>query len=656
MFLPKQPSKPPPSSKPGASGISALDHRPEIYEQRRIAQMMGSNESDSVIQAMLRPVRMRKDAYGYIRTASGAMRLAPRIRLKGGQNTLIEEDGPIVEGEDDYAKRWFLCFAENVSQEFWLQEDFFEREEASASLQELLGLIDQCWDGRIKRLQAFRRFNYETLDRNLYAYFIGPTQRKPYLNDQERERFLWELIRSIMNRPVEANIRLHRDLYTPRTYSQKQLGELTDISHFKPYFVGMYGKRKPDNPISPDSNVGAQMGDLSSQPTLATQSIPYEYNIYLNTMAPHTLQVVQDLMREMDTPDEKGETHVSRMDVSPLGDLGSRRDNIMIILVTPEGFESFKNFIQKYIERHPERFGEENLCLTERIAKGAGWSQDSYFRNVWEMDEKMLESVKRFYGRVTSGLERRQREAGMLSSYWYRKETQELERLNASAKQRLDSQRPLEERVDKKELRRMHTLSEKLLGQGLSEQVEKWLAHYEYIIKTRAENDRRTFFALRTIALADMMKQSPKSYYDAIRKAMRIFPKHGIDFYRPYANHPITPFTDDDVVDITEEECADVLGEDFGASGYRRPETVPFVPPTGELEPIDYNQYADKEKGAWRVNTKVVIGDERIRLKAESREQWRKELEQESTFDPTAKAPKCDDPPIDWDADKLPEL
>ncbi|WP_338394818.1 hypothetical protein [Fulvitalea axinellae] len=574
--------------------------------------------TDSVIQAMLMSGTVMRRIHGYYPGKTGMIPL-PKVTLQAGQRVLLDYNSKIEKGEDGAKEVWCQAYTDGVFDDFWINENYVEWTQATGnSFEQMMRMFEECWDGSLMNRRDFEWFS-GPLQKSLFNHYGQCKWHKPECHQPGQLRIAQELVKIFLARPKEnAGLKQSGVGYPTKYYSRRQLSSLRDYLPLCKFFL----------------RISAQGGEGTSakvRPS-AGRDVPFCYEVFLNVPAQFLVAVMTDLVPLLDNLKEDcGDMDIDSISVAPLNDLAKRADSICISVNSEKGFERVKAYLIDYIEKHGSHFVDESLCLTERFAKGASWSQDPVFSNVWEMDEGLLASVSRFLDRVRDALEAYHRKPPFFdfkSQSWA-----DLKRLH----QRVSEQMASEEKgvqISKKDLRQMDRTAGVLKIQGLSEPVTDWMDHFERYEKSLSK-DRKTFLGLRMEALAQLAEKKLRKRNLAIRTYMRICERLGIDFFYPYRNLPIKPFTDDDLVIVSEEreESESVAGVsapealflpniDFPEEGeVESSATASFVPGLGrEMTTFRSEQEEAMEcvrDALSKAYMQVVAGEERQRLKTE---------------------------------------
>ncbi|BDD12521.1 hypothetical protein FUAX_49530 (plasmid) [Fulvitalea axinellae] len=498
-----------------------------------------------VIQATFQHAKLRKHTHGY-KFEGGRMIPNLKVHLTDGRSILIDDQTGYTEGVGEAAVKWYKAYALGVDENFWVSANVFLLEEPDHSFRMLMDMFEECWDGKFRRNSRFTE-PYNTLQKNLYSYYTKVRNKKPSFSQAQEIDLAKRLVALFQQRPSDRNLRLACEDRKTYFYYHRELAGIRDFSHFRNYFLNIYGRLE------------SEKGAKGAGPVLEEQAVPYKYDIYLNVNAPHVYTVAEALLPLLDNPEVIGDISVKSMAISPTCNLATRTDTIVLRVVSPEGFERIKQYVKEYAEAHPRFFSDECLALTERFGPGVSWSQDSYFQNVWEMDPPMLASVGRFLDRVSTSVSRHKANPPWFDSK--KNDWKSMEALYQKLQLQWAQREYGQEHVDKAELRKLHAMSEKLTGQGVSGQVVEWMDHYDRYDKLYG-SDRKSFMGIRSRALAELSQKRPASREKAMRVFIQLLDTHGIDLFHPYRNIEVTPYRDDSMVVIREdfEEAIPELG------------------------------------------------------------------------------------------------
>ncbi|BDD11744.1 hypothetical protein FUAX_41760 (plasmid) [Fulvitalea axinellae] len=513
----------------------------------------------------------------------------PKVILKAGQRVVLDDASTVVQGEEEDKEVWYQAYTDGVFDDFWIKDSFFEWAEATNSFPRMLEMFEECWDGRLMRRKDFVRYS-GPLKNSLYSHYVKNKKVKPECPEPEQRRIAKGLVKTFLDRPKEdAGLTQSAVGYPTKNYTRQQLASLRDYSGLCSLFLKVTSK-------------GGEGTNQKATPS-ASRDVPFRYDVYLNIPAPSLLAVMKDLVPLLDQHDEESDMDIDSISVAPLLDLAQRPDSVCVRVNSETGFERLKVFLIDYVGRHKERFVDESLCMTERFARGASWSQDPLFSNVWEMDERLINSVSRFLARVNEAWEAYRKKPPFfdLHSGWWSEIHQMHQRVS---EQMASEQKGMQ--ISKKDLRQMDKIAKSLKIQGLSGNVTEWMDHYERY-EDRLVKDRKTFLGTRTEALAQLAEKKIKKKNMALRTFMRLCAYHGIDFYHPYRNLPIKPFTDEDLVVVSGDQ-----GLEEWAAEATAPEAV-FLPK------IDFPKETEKQSTA-TANYIPGLGREMTTFRSEQEE------------------------------------
>ncbi|BDD11915.1 hypothetical protein FUAX_43470 (plasmid) [Fulvitalea axinellae] len=567
------------------------------------------------IQAMMLQARARRRTPGYFRSGDG-FELNPKIFLTADQPLALDGDTKTEKGEDEDKVVWYQAYAHGVYDDFWVPDTVLEMTESNASFREMMDVFEEVWTQRYRTNPKYTG-GYGVLQKDLYSLFVKIKGFKPRFGETKQFEIHQGIMDLLMRRPPDTRLSMQYLDSKKYTFKHSELATARQYKNFRPgHFMNIFGRSEEDGLSE------------AAAPKLEPRSLPFQYDIALNVIGSKLLNVLRELIPFIDRADRQGATNVSKISISPLQNLHSRPDTIVIRIVSEAGFRRVKEFVESMIRRHPDYFGEDNLLMTERFAKGAGWSHDARFENVWEMDDRMLASVGRFLERVSGYVT--EHEANKFFFDWKGGQWRELEQLRQRVNGQL-TEMTKGKAVDKKDLKRMHQLCEGFGKAGLSGQVVDWIEHFEKHQQRLVSGERYGFLGLRMQIMADLAKKKLRKRSLAIRTAMRLFERYGVDFFRPNFNSPIPPFTDDDMVLVGGEESEGLWGTD----GVSSPEAVPFLtepePKPKEKPPADTEFWGremeeftpdearvrDMVDNVTKAFVMSVAGDERQRLKVD---------------------------------------
>ena len=490
------------------------------------------------VQAVFRLAKLKRDSCGYYRKHD-AFHQNLSLTVKKGQLIVVDED----ESGAASRQRWFPAFVQGMASDFWVNEDSVELIESSDSFAQLMAMFEECWKGDVYQKSGFMR-HFSSLQSNLYSYYTGAKESKPSYTSSQRQEIVRELVRMFAERPADRNLRLQREGYESRYFKHSDLLGIQDFAEFDIYFLFLYGRL-----------FSGSTAFNASQAILEEQTIPSRYDFYLNVPGNWLYTVVKDLLPLIDAPDAEGKTSVSHFIIAPLVNIHTRPDTIKLLVVSQDGFEKVKDFLTEYVRKHPDYFVDECLCLTERFAKGASWSQDSNFVNIWEMDSGLLALVNKFLDEVTIAISEHRVRRPFFD--WRAGEWEEMERLNKKIQLRYVSGKAQSGLVDKTELRKLHDLSVKLTGKGVSWKVTSWMKHYKEYVEKLGRN-RYSSTGIRMRILADLANKKEPSRYGAFRVFMKLCSENRVDLYSPHQNLPVEPYVEEGAVIVDKSDYEDL--------------------------------------------------------------------------------------------------
>ncbi|BDD06166.1 hypothetical protein [Aureibacter tunicatorum] len=529
-------------------------------------------QKKQVIQAAFRPAQVRMRTHGY--EGQGIelrnMKFVPKqdVLLSSQMMIIIDDDVDVWRGEGDEKQRWYECLAEGVKDPFWLNADLLTFPQPDYSFLQLMDMFEECWNGFVFEKAKYKR-SYDTVQKNLYSMYVKKKTDKPRVPEAVEIGLAEEFVKMFLERAEDRGMRLSIEGKKAIYYNYEQLKKQKKFGHMRDYFMNIYGRSEAD---------GASRD--KSAPHIRTQKVPYKFDIYLNVKVHHLKEVAHTLMRMMDDPEVLGELCVKSMAIAPLVNHASRVDSIVIRIVNPEGFEKAKQFLIEYVAAHPDYFIDDCLALTERFAPGASWSQDSWFSNVWDMDERMLAEVGYYLDEVSMKLSERKRNKPFFEWKSTGKQWEELEKMHRELQLQLVKKGGSSDQFDQEKLLKLGEKSEEVSKVALPYDIGHWIRHFKRY-KKRYGADRKTFMGIRSLALEELAlrtdmpdKRRYKNKMEAFKNFMRILRRHGIDLFHPHVNRDIRPVRDDGMVVIGEgaEELVAELGTDIS-----HPEAM-FVP------------------------------------------------------------------------------
>ncbi|BDD06167.1 hypothetical protein [Aureibacter tunicatorum] len=487
-----------------------------------------------VIQAAFKPGKIKHKCLGKSFSRVHGFSPLPNVKLLPDQMVIVEDQNIVAGGAGLLS---YEVMKDGVAEPFWVSNADMEIvEEPDHSFIRLMKMFDECWSGQVLNTQGYYDY-YGDLAKNLYSFYTLVIKKKPSCTKEEQEVIARDLVGMAMRRPEDRNLRLKIEGKKDCYYKHAQLKDIKSFGHFPDYFINMYGRL--DKEVKPEQK--------GASPVVDDQSVPYKFDFYLNVNAANLTEVARDLIPMLDDPSVLGGLYVKNMAVAPLRNLASRTDTINLKVTSPEGFEKVREYLIQYVDGHVDFFVDDCLELTERIAPGLSWSQDSFFDNVWDMDGNMLGDVGVYLDRVAMSISDHKQNKSFLDLWWWK--WSEMESLHHEVQVQLVRNAGADRQLDYDKLRRLSVLTEELSQFCPPHQVIEWIDHYDKMKKKFGTN-RYSFLGIRTIALAELMKKKPRDRMKAFKSFMRILRDHGIDLFHPHLNRPIKQYREEGMVVI----------------------------------------------------------------------------------------------------------
>ncbi|BDD12612.1 hypothetical protein FUAX_50440 (plasmid) [Fulvitalea axinellae] len=542
----------------------------------------GASVGVAPIQAMIRPARVRRDMHAYITEGEGK-KMALHLPLRSGEMILVDEPSP----EKDVAESatatdqdevvWLRCILQGSRDISWVRAETVELEPIPKDFADLSEYLTDYWlppegghwHGYAEGLSRFMGF---------FTLMIRPKKEKPSLTEEEEASVMKAMVWTIRHKMPATSSRLEREGSDRIYLDHESLDALPTSKEYKHNILNIHAWRPKSKDVQVPTGASQGMKELTLErrATLERPETPQEFCFYLNVV-PTAFPMVLDYLAPLISPaSEMATSYVSSIHITPVQKAFRRTDNFSIHVESAEGFKQISLALRSLAEEHPEYFHEEVYRLTEALAPGIGWSEGTNFSQVWEMDDAMLRSVYRFYGRVREKVDKhkgwrlfQKRDTDEVKRKWRKLE----ELLEAGIKKR-DSISPDGEKVDKADLRKMDKLYNELVGEegALSGHVVEWMDHYEAIRKKRNQ-EIKTFMSMRVSAIHEALASGPTSLDEAFLRTRAEFDKRDLDFFHPHRNKEVSPYRDEDML----------LIENMGASGAEDSSLyVGFVPIKGD--------------------------------------------------------------------------
>ncbi|BDD11522.1 hypothetical protein FUAX_39540 (plasmid) [Fulvitalea axinellae] len=511
---------------------------------------------EQVVQAMLLPARMKRDSFAYI-TEFGVKKMVSYLPLHSGELILIEEPddaGPSNDSQNDsgeFAEEWTQCHLMGTMEECWVRSELLDKETPSDSFKDLVELVDKNW-AREGDTWPWKERGWNVLD-SFFAMAVYPKDEKPKLGEADEASTVKAMTRVMRDKMPGTYAYLEKEGADTIYFGSEKLANLHETREYRRNMIRISAWRKKSGAVMPPSGTSLDMSEMlpGRRPTLEAPASPQSYNFVLNVQA-FAMPQVLDVLAKLISPESEMETsYIDTINIVPVNRAHRRTDTFTVDVVSKEGFDRTAKALVAVAEAHPEYFGTDVMRMTEPLAPGVGWSEGTSFFQVWEMDEDMLASVYRFYGRVAKMIERKRgwRRHFERPDYGQIRKLQELETTLDNGLKRKNNLTPDGEKVDKDNLRLMNKLYRELVGEegSLSLHVLEWIEHYEAYQEKRGR-ESRTFMSKRASALATMLEKRPMTMDEAIRMTRKEFGERDLDFFHPHRNMEVKPYCDDDMV------------------------------------------------------------------------------------------------------------
>ncbi|BDD11840.1 hypothetical protein FUAX_42720 (plasmid) [Fulvitalea axinellae] len=613
-----------------------------------------------VVQAAFRAGVLRGNTFGHRHTGK-SMKMIGDKGFKAGTRLVIDDSDSVSMGTDEEAVRWVRCYDARSEEGFYIKSSMLELSETH-SFRSMMGYLQQTyrerpWGNYKKTLR--KKWGKDELSQGLYQECVHCAPKTYGKEEKAIPNHYENLLEIAKARPKGA--KLHASMLGVKTVdcSGDYLHTKGAEKALKERFWDFYGNTtpakalvkeeealvkkeaaKPKHPVKgkgkgniPDDFEGVELeeGEMKAPdkaPTarVETKKTPYEFKFYLNVMPEFVPLVVKHFVSLIDVPPTEARPR-TRMVRAYGPNVTNRADSVIITVGTLESLGVMKRAITGLTREHPEYFDDKVFPFLEKLGRGCGWCEETYFENVWEMSPELMASVRRFIARAGDMIAKEDKR-------WFKNKANanrwdSLREGHKKALKELGAVEVSSFGMDKKNLLRMNRMVEELGGVCMSELPLKWIQYYEKMTPKSGETPS-VFLIHRLEAVEKAMDRVTSSctFPQLMCEVMEEFSKANVDFFNPHLNIPFSPFEDEDVVNVElidtpaakpalpiEEQADQDFTDLFTSESGRGKEKLRYRSGTWLGQVVDQamgGRYDDlvklREEGSLTVNTNLAKG------------------------------------------------